>query len=121
MCGTLAPKPSLRLGWKIGDTFTDLCIAGTQGVVAVGKLLTTTEEPASGVEAPLRDTLHPLRLEADALGQVVHGTTRVTSALLQRRAARVANWSLFTASANPRREQLQRDGLGCAQAKDSAI
>lgn len=50
MCGTLDSKPSLRLGVDIGDTFIDLCIADTQGIVAVGELLTTTEEPASGVE-----------------------------------------------------------------------
>lgn len=34
----------------------------------------------------LRDTLHSLRVEATALGQMVNGTTRVTNALLQRRA-----------------------------------
>ena len=56
MCGTLDPKPSLRFGVDIGGTFTDLCIADSQGVVAVGKLLTTTQEVASGVEALLRAT-----------------------------------------------------------------
>lgn len=86
----LDPTSSFRVGVDIGGTFTDLCVVDDHGVVAVGKLLTTTDEPARGVETVLRDTLRSVHVEATAVGQVVHGTTLVTNALLQRKGARVA-------------------------------
>jgi N-methylhydantoinase A len=43
----------IRAGIDIGGTFTDLCVAGPDGIVHVGKALSTTEEPIAGVEAVL--------------------------------------------------------------------
>lgn len=84
------PDPKMRVGIDIGGTFTDLCLADDDGVIAVGKALTTPAEPARGVEAVLTDTLSSLKLQAEAVGQVIHATTLVTNALLQRSGARVA-------------------------------
>src|SRR3954452_7534593 len=75
---------SVRAGVDIGGTFTDLCIAGPDGIVAIGKALGTPATPAQSVENVLRDAPE---LE---LSQVVHATTLVTNALLERKGARVA-------------------------------
>ena len=88
--GMLGPKLGFRVGIDIGGTFTDLCLVDDCGVVAVGKALTTPAEPARGVETVLRETLASLKVAATAVGQVVHGTTLVTNALLERKGARVA-------------------------------
>ena len=77
----------MRAGVDIGGTFTDLCIAGPDGIVAIGKALGTPAAPADSVETVLREALER---EAYELQQVVHGTTLVTNALIERKGARVA-------------------------------
>ena len=78
---------AVRAGVDIGGTFTDLCIAGPDGIVAIGKALGTPSAPADSVETVLRDALER---EAYALSQVVHATTLVTNALIERKGAKVA-------------------------------
>jgi len=80
----------LRLGVDIGGTFTDLCVLDADGIVAVGKTLTTHAEPAAGVESVLQEALAAHRLDPGAITGVVHGTTLVTNALIERRGARTA-------------------------------
>jgi N-methylhydantoinase A len=80
----------VRAGVDIGGTFTDLCIAGPDGIVAIGKALTTPAVPADSVEAVLRDALERERFGGGELTQVVHATTLVTNALIERKGARVA-------------------------------
>lgn len=80
----------LRVGIDIGGTFTDLCILGDQGIVAVGKTLTTHAEPAAGVISVLAETLKAHDLDVSDVTNVVHGTTLVTNALIERRGARTA-------------------------------
>ena len=48
---------AVRAGVDIGGTFTDLCIAGPDGIVAIGKALGTPAAPAESVETVLRDAL----------------------------------------------------------------
>ncbi len=81
---------ALRVGVDIGGTFTDLAILDETGIVAVGKTLTTHDEPAAAVEAVLRDTLAANDLSPAQITTVVHGTTLVTNALIERRGARTA-------------------------------
>ncbi|MFI7115466.1 hydantoinase/oxoprolinase family protein [Amycolatopsis sp. NPDC049868] len=80
----------LRVGVDIGGTFTDLCVLDETGVVAVGKLLTTHDEPARAVEEGLKKTLAGAGLDAGDVEQFVHGTTLVTNALIERKGARTA-------------------------------
>ncbi len=80
----------LRVGVDIGGTFTDLCVLDETGVVAVGKVLTTHDEPARAVEEGLRRTLADAGLEAADVEQFVHGTTLVTNALIERKGSRTA-------------------------------
>ncbi|MGK4594295.1 hydantoinase/oxoprolinase family protein [Amycolatopsis sp. w19] len=80
----------LRVGVDIGGTFTDLCVLDETGVVAVGKVLTTHDEPARAVEEGLKRTLADAGLDAGDVEQFVHGTTLVTNALIERKGARTA-------------------------------
>ena len=78
-----------RLGVDIGGTFTDLVLVNeSEEVVRVGKLLTTSREPAAAVEAGLKEMLTEAEVPAEALGAIVHGTTLATNALIERKGAR---------------------------------
>ncbi|WP_410640742.1 hydantoinase/oxoprolinase family protein [Amycolatopsis sp. lyj-346] len=76
----------MRIGVDIGGTFTDLCAVDETGIVAVHKVLTTHDEPARAVEEGLAALLPDL----GAVEQVVHGTTLVTNALIERKGSRTA-------------------------------
>ncbi|HEY6054986.1 MAG TPA: hydantoinase/oxoprolinase family protein, partial [Gaiellaceae bacterium] len=79
-----------RVGVDIGGTFTDLCLAGPEGVVAVGKTLTTPHEPALAVETVLVETLSEVGVAVGDVSLLVHGTTLVTNAIIERKGARTA-------------------------------
>ena len=80
----------LRAGVDIGGTFTDLCVADDGQVVAVNKTLTTPRDPAEGVETVLADTLDELGMAFRDLELIVHGTTLVTNAIIERRGSPTA-------------------------------
>ncbi|MEV0071571.1 hydantoinase/oxoprolinase family protein [Amycolatopsis sp. NPDC050768] len=80
----------LRVGVDIGGTFTDLCVLGESGVVAVGKVLTTHREPALAVAEGLAGVFARTGLDFGDVEQLVHGTTLVTNALIERKGARTA-------------------------------
>ncbi|GAA4283375.1 hydantoinase/oxoprolinase family protein [Brevibacterium daeguense] len=85
-----ADEPSLRVGIDIGGTFTDLSVLDPTGIVAVGKSLTTHGSPAQGVIDALGELLRTHEIHASRIGRLVHGTTLVTNALIERRGARTA-------------------------------
>ena len=80
----------LRAGVDIGGTFTDLCVAEEDRVVAVGKTLTTPGDPSLAVETVLVETLDALGAGFGDLRLVVHGTTLVTNAIIERKGPRTA-------------------------------
>jgi len=80
----------MRIGVDIGGTFTDLCAVDGTGITAVGKVLTTHDEPARAVEAGLAALLAESGIAAGDVEQVVHGTTLVTNALIERKGSRTA-------------------------------
>ena len=80
----------LRAGVDIGGTFTDLCVVDRDHVVAVGKTLTTPNDPSQGVETVLAETLERLGLPFSDLQLVVHGTTLVTNAIIERKGSPTA-------------------------------
>jgi len=80
-----------RVGVDIGGTFTDLVLIDDEtGTRAVGKVLTTQEDPSEGVENGLVELLDREGIGAGRLGTIVHGTTLVTNALIERRGAKTA-------------------------------
>jgi N-methylhydantoinase A len=80
----------LRAGVDIGGTFTDLCVVDRDHVVAVGKTLTTPHDPSQGVETVLAETLERLDAPFSELQLVVHGTTLVTNAIIERKGSPTA-------------------------------
>lgn len=81
----------VRAGVDIGGTFTDLFLLDDRtGEMAVGKTLTTPDDPSIAVETGLAETIESAGIGWDALGQIVHGTTLVTNALIERRGAKTA-------------------------------
>ncbi|MEU8637002.1 hydantoinase/oxoprolinase family protein [Amycolatopsis sp. NPDC048633] len=80
----------MRIGVDIGGTFTDLCAVDGSGIAAVGKVLTTHDEPARAVEEGLAALLAESGIAASDVDQVVHGTTLVTNALIERKGSPTA-------------------------------
>jgi N-methylhydantoinase A len=82
---------SFRVGVDIGGTFTDLVlIDDATGAFAVGKTLTTPDDPSRAVETVLVETLRAAGVVAADVRQLVHGTTLVTNAIIERTGARTA-------------------------------
>src|SRR5919199_3318107 len=82
---------SYRAGVDIGGTFTDLIIIDdTTGELTVGKVLTTPSDPSQAVAEVLADALRRGHVPADHVQHVIHGTTLVTNAIIERKGARTA-------------------------------
>jgi N-methylhydantoinase A len=82
---------TLRLGLDIGGTFTDvLVVDGNTREFWVGKTLTTPEDPSVGAETALLQVLEAAGADASQLNSVVHGTTLVTNAIIERKGDRTA-------------------------------
>jgi N-methylhydantoinase A len=82
---------SYRAGIDIGGTFTDLIlIDDASGQLTVGKVLTTPADPSAAVADVLSDALQRASVPAEAVRNVIHGTTLVTNAVIERKGARTA-------------------------------
>src|SRR6185436_5224971 len=80
-----------RVGVDIGGTFTDLILVDDQtGELTVGKVLTTPADPSQAVADVLADALARAQTPADQVHNVIHGTTLVTNAIIERKGARTA-------------------------------
>jgi len=80
-----------RVGVDIGGTFTDLIVVHEEtGAFAVGKVLTTPTDPSQAVETVLVETLQQAGLDLATVRDLVHGTTLVTNAVIERKGARTA-------------------------------
>jgi N-methylhydantoinase A len=79
-----------RVGIDIGGTFTDLLLVGEDGAAVIGKTLTTPGDPSLAVENALRPLLENGTIKAAERGTLLHGTTLVTNALIERKGAPTA-------------------------------
>ena len=80
-----------RIGVDIGGTFTDLVVFDdASGSFAVGKTLTTPRDPSEAVETLVLETLKRENIAASAVRQLIHGTTLVTNAIIERTGASTA-------------------------------
>jgi N-methylhydantoinase A len=81
----------LRAGVDIGGTFTDLILLDeATGEFVIGKTLTTPQDPSLAIETALEEACERSGRGIDALGEIVHGTTLVTNALIERKGDRTA-------------------------------
>ena len=81
-----------RLGCDIGGTFTDVVLLNTgTNTLHAGKVLTTPEDPSVGAIRGIREVLEEQGVRAsDQLADIIHGTTLVINAIINRSGARTA-------------------------------
>ncbi len=85
------PERRYRAGIDIGGTFTDLVLIDDEsGKRAIGKTLTSPQDPSEAVERGLAELLDREGVAAEGLKTVIHGTTLVTNALIERRGVTTA-------------------------------
>ncbi len=80
---------TVRLGVDIGGTFTDVVLEAGGARVST-KVLTTYSAPEEGIVAGLREVCRKAGRAPAEIGQIIHGTTLATNALIERRGAKTA-------------------------------
>jgi len=85
------PSGHRRIGVDIGGTFTDLVVFDdATGSLAVGKTLTTPRDPSQAVETLVLEALEREGIAIGSVQQLIHGTTLVTNALIERTGSQTA-------------------------------
>lgn len=85
------PHGHRRIGVDIGGTFTDLVVFDdATGSFAVGKTLTTPRDPSQAVETLVLESLEREEAGIGSVQQLIHGTTLVTNAIIERKGSRTA-------------------------------
>ncbi|HEY7165192.1 MAG TPA: hydantoinase/oxoprolinase family protein [Candidatus Binatia bacterium] len=77
-----------RVAIDIGGTFTDMLLVREDGTAVIGKTLTTPGDPSLAVENALAPELQ--NGKSGSRGTLIHGTTLVTNALIERKGAPTA-------------------------------
>ncbi|QPM91506.1 hydantoinase/oxoprolinase family protein [Pseudooceanicola algae] len=88
----MPPHPSrapIRVGVDIGGTFTDVALSHPGGL-ASAKVLTDYSRPEDAILTGIAQACASANVAPSAIVQVIHGTTLVTNALIQRRGAHMA-------------------------------
>ncbi len=80
---------TVRVGVDIGGTFTDVALAHPRGL-ATCKVLTDYSQPEHAILHGIAKAASQASLPLSAIEQVIHGTTLVTNALIERRGAKLA-------------------------------
>ena len=82
-------QKAYRAGVDIGGTFTDIFLLSSEGgEVAIGKVLTTPRDPSQAVVNGLRELLAECGIAPSAVTHLVHGTTLITNAIIERKGAK---------------------------------
>jgi N-methylhydantoinase A len=84
----LKPLGAVRFGIDIGGTFTDLVAIQDGRVIGIEKVLTTPDDPSIAVAEGVRVLLSGIL--PSQVTEVVHGTTLVPNALIERKGALTA-------------------------------
>jgi N-methylhydantoinase A len=79
---------SYRLGVDVGGTFTDLVLVSPGGVARTRKVLSTTVNYAEAIVTGIRELSREAGIAPCDIGEIIHGTTVATNAILERRGAR---------------------------------
>src|SRR5215469_1429546 len=79
-----------RIGLDIGGTFTDFILNdATTGAVRLHKRLTTPTDPSIAALEGLEELVAMANIRVADVSEIVHGTTLVTNAIIERRGARL--------------------------------
>ncbi|MEM1384198.1 MAG: hydantoinase/oxoprolinase family protein [Pseudomonadota bacterium] len=79
----------IRVGVDIGGTFTDVALQHPGGH-ATCKVLTNYDQPEQAILDGIERAADQAGIAIDSISQVIHGTTLVTNALIERRGAKTA-------------------------------
>lgn len=79
----------IRVGVDIGGTFTDVALDHAGGM-ATCKVLTDYAEPERAILKGIETAAQKANIALSDISQVIHGTTLVTNALIERRGAKTA-------------------------------
>ncbi|MEM7190896.1 MAG: hydantoinase/oxoprolinase family protein [Pseudomonadota bacterium] len=82
-------QANVRLGVDIGGTFTDVVLE-TGDTRHSTKVLTTYAAPENAIVDGMQQVCAKARLTPSDVGQIIHGTTLATNALIERRGAKTA-------------------------------
>ena len=78
-----------RLGCDIGGTFTDFVLLNpNSGEISINKCLTTPQDPSRAVEKGIQDLEGKKPGFVEHLEEVIHGTTLVINAIIERKGAK---------------------------------
>ncbi|MBL4627293.1 MAG: hydantoinase/oxoprolinase family protein [Roseicyclus sp.] len=80
---------SIRLGVDIGGTFTDVVLESGDAQFSA-KVLTTYAAPENAIIDGMHQVCAKAGVSPDQIGQIIHGTTLATNALIERRGAKTA-------------------------------
>ncbi len=79
-----------RIGFDIGGTFTDFVLYDRRsGTMRLHKCLTTPEDPSIGALEGMGELIEASGISLAEVDEIIHGTTLVTNALIERRGARL--------------------------------
>jgi len=83
------PSGKYRLGCDIGGTFTDFVLVNDEtGEFQINKCLTTPGDPSDAVEQGIKELLARLPGFMPHIEEVIHGTTLVINAIIERKGAK---------------------------------
>ncbi len=82
-------QSSIRMGADIGGTFTDVVLE-VDGRQFSTKVLTTYSAPEDAIIDGMHQVCSKAGIKPSEIGQIIHGTTLATNALIERRGARAA-------------------------------
>jgi N-methylhydantoinase A len=84
-------QTTYRLGCDIGGTFTDFVLVNNvTGQFHTNKCLTTPSDPSDAIEQGVRELAETLPGFMDNVEEIIHGTTLVINAIIERKGARTA-------------------------------
>lgn len=83
-------KTKLKIAADIGGTFTDIALVLADGSIATEKVPSTPADYSVGIIEGIRRLLESLEIHASEVGEVLHGCTVATNAILEGRGARTA-------------------------------
>ncbi|MGW8303819.1 MAG: hydantoinase/oxoprolinase family protein, partial [Desulfobacterales bacterium] len=85
------PQSTYRLGCDIGGTFTDFVLVDDEtGEFQINKCLTTPADPSDAVEEGIRGLLERVPGVMPKIDEIIHGTTLVINAIIERKGAKTA-------------------------------
>jgi N-methylhydantoinase A/oxoprolinase/acetone carboxylase beta subunit len=87
--GAKMPEKKIRLGVDIGGTFTDVVLENGAARYST-KVLTTYAAPEDAIIDAMHRVCAKAGVTAASVGQIIHGTTLATNALIERRGAKTA-------------------------------